>query len=305
VKAIDFEQIRARSRSMSSIGQKWRWKLTRGITSIALHLLVLGLSIVFALPFIWMLSTSLKTDPQVYHVPPIWIPDPIRWENYPEGLTYVPFGLYLLNTLKYGIFSTIGAVISSALCAYGFSKINWRGRDILFYILLATMMIPFQVQMVPLYLTFNKLGWLNSYLPLIVPSYLGSAYFIFMLRQFFLTIPLELSDAARIDGANELQILFHIILPLAKPALTVIGLFQFIDAWNDYLGPLIYLRDTEKYSIALGLEQMRAHSMSINIPLLWPHLMAASAVMILPIILLYFFAQRTFVEGITITGVKG
>jgi ABC-type glycerol-3-phosphate transport system permease component len=191
------------------------------------------------------------------------------------------------------------------LCAYGFSKINWRGRDILFYILLATMMIPFQVQMVPLYLTFNKLGWLNSYLPLIVPSYLGSAYFIFMLRQFFLTIPLELSDAARIDGANELQILFHIILPLAKPALTVIGLFQFIDAWNDYLGPLIYLRDTEKYSIALGLEQMRAHSMSINIPLLWPHLMAASAVMILPIILLYFFAQRTFVEGITITGVKG
>lgn len=305
MKAIDFEQIRARSRSMSSIGQKWRWKLTRGITSIALHLLVLGLSIVFALPFIWMLSTSLKTDPQVYHVPPIWIPDPIRWENYPEGLTYVPFGLYLLNTLKYGIFSTIGAVISSALCAYGFSKINWRGRDILFYILLATMMIPFQVQMVPLYLTFNKLGWLNSYLPLIVPSYLGSAYFIFMLRQFFLTIPLELSDAARIDGANELQILFHIILPLAKPALTVIGLFQFIDAWNDYLGPLIYLRDTEKYSIALGLEQMRAHSMSINIPLLWPHLMAASAVMILPIILLYFFAQRTFVEGITITGVKG
>lgn len=290
---------------MSSIGQKWRWKLTRGITSVVLHLLVLSLSIIFALPFVWMLSTSLKTDPQVYHVPPIWIPNPIRWENYPEGLTYVPFGLYLFNTLKYGVFSTIGAVISSALCAYGFSKINWRGRDIFFYILLGTMMIPFQVQMVPLYLTFNKLGWLNSYLPLIVPSYLGSAYFIFMLRQFFLTIPIELSDAARIDGANEIRILFHIILPLAKPALTVIGLFQFIDAWNDYLGPLIYLRDAEKYSIALGLEQMRAHSMSINIPLLWPHLMAASTVMILPIILLYFFAQRTFVEGITITGVKG
>jgi multiple sugar transport system permease protein len=305
VKVTDFEQIRANSRSMSVIGQKWRWKLTRGVTSIVLHMLVLGLSIVFALPFIWMLSTSLKTDPQVYHVPPIWIPDPIRWENYPEGLTYVPFGLYFLNTLKYGIFSTIGAVISSALCAYGFSKINWRGRDIFFYILLGTMMIPFQVQMVPLYLTFNKLGWLNSYLPLIIPSYMGSAYFIFMLRQFFLTIPMELSDAARIDGANEIKILFHIILPLAKPALTVIGLFQFIDAWNDYLGPLIYLRDAEKYSIALGLEQMRAHSMSINIPLLWPHLMAASTVMILPIVLLYFFAQRTFVEGITITGVKG
>jgi multiple sugar transport system permease protein len=305
VKVTDFEQIRANSRSMSAIGQKWRWKLTRGVTSIVLHMLVLGLSIVFALPFIWMLSTSLKTDPQVYHVPPIWIPDPIRWENYPEGLTYVPFGLYFLNTLKYGIFSTIGAVISSALCAYGFSKINWRGRDIFFYILLGTMMIPFQVQMVPLYLTFNKLGWLNSYLPLIIPSYMGSAYFIFMLRQFFLTIPMELSDAARIDGANEIKILFHIILPLAKPALTVIGLFQFIDAWNDYLGPLIYLRDAEKYSIALGLEQMRAHSMSINIPLLWPHLMAASTVMILPIVLLYFFAQRTFVEGITITGVKG
>jgi ABC-type glycerol-3-phosphate transport system permease component len=159
--------------------------------------------------------------------------------------------------------------------------------------------------MIPLYLIFKTLGWLNSFLPLIVPSYLGSAYFIFMLRQFFLTIPMELSDAARIDGAGDLQTFWHIILPLAKPALAVVGLFQFMEAWNDYLGPLIYLRDSDKFTVAMGLEQMRTHSMSVSVPLLWPHLMAASAVTILPVVLLYFFAQRTFVEGITVTGVKG
>jgi ABC-type glycerol-3-phosphate transport system permease component len=272
---------------------------------IALQLVVIILGLVFALPFIWMLSTSLKTDPQVYHVPPIWLPNPLRWANYPEALTYVPFGLYFGNTLKYCLFTTVGVVLSCSICAYGFAKLQWRGRDALFFVLLATMMIPFQVQMIPLYLVFKRLGWLNTYLPLIVPSFFGSAYYIFMLRQFFLTIPNEISDAARIDGAGDVQTLWHVILPLAKPALAVVGLFQFMDAWNDYLGPSIYLRDTSQFPIALGLEQMRAHSMSVNIPLLWPHLMAASAVTILPVVLLYFFTQRTFVEGITVTGIKG
>jgi multiple sugar transport system permease protein len=290
---------------MASTTQRWQKTTTRWAARIGRQALVTGLGAIFVLPFVWMVSTSLKTDPQVYHIPPIWIPNPVRWANYPEGLTYVPFGLYFLNTLKYCLFTTIGAIVSCALCAYGFAKLQWRGRDALFFLLLATMMIPFQVQMIPLYLIFKNLGWLNSYLPLIVPSYFGSAYFIFLLRQFFLTIPQELSDAARIDGAGDLQTLFHVVLPLAKPALAVVGLFQFLDAWNDYLGPSIYLRDSSQFPIALGLEQMRAHSMSVNIPLLWPHLMAASAVTILPVVLLYFFTQRTFVEGITVTGIKG
>ncbi|MBI1877878.1 MAG: carbohydrate ABC transporter permease [Chloroflexi bacterium] len=291
---------------MSAAAQKRQRKLIYWLGRIGLQALVLGLSIIFVLPFVWMLSTSFKTDTQVYQIPPTWVPNPFRWDNYPEALTYVPFGLYFFNTMRYCVFSTVGAVASSALCAYGFSKINWRGRDTVFFILLATLMIPFQVQMIPLYLIFHKLDWLNTYLPLIVPSYLGSAYFVFMLRQFFLTIPMELSDAARIDGASEGQILLHIILPLAKPALTVVGLFQFMGAWNDYTAPLIYLRDTEKFPIALGLQQMRLNSLDTGIiPLVWPHLMAASAVVILPVVFLYFFAQRTFVEGITVTGVKG
>jgi ABC-type glycerol-3-phosphate transport system permease component len=284
---------------------RWRHKLGQGAGRIALQLLVMALGVTFAMPFLWMLSTSLKTDPQVYQVPSVWIPIPLRWSNYPEALTYVPFGLYFLNTLKYCLFTTVGAVISSGLCAYGFGKLQWRGRDAIFFLLLSTMMIPFQVQMIPLYLIFKNLGWLNSYLPLIVPSYFGSAYFIFMLRQFFLSIPNELSDAARIDGAGDVQTLFYIILPLAKSALAVIALFQFMDAWNDYIGPSIYLRESSQFPIAMGLEQMRAHSMSVNVPLLWPHLMAASAVTILPVVLLYFFTQRTFVEGITVTGIKG
>lgn len=263
------------------------------------------LSLAFALPFIWMVSTSLKTDQQVYQIPAIWIPLPPRWENYTEGLTYVSFGTYFLNTIQYCLLTTVGVVLSCSIVAYGFSKLQWKGRDTLFFVLLATMMIPFQVQMIPLYLIFKNLGWLDTYLPLVVPSFFGSAYYIFMLRQFFLTIPNELSDAARIDGAGDGQTLWHVILPLAKPAIAVVGLFQFMDAWNDYLGPSIYLRDSSRFPIALGLEQMRAHSMSVNIPLLWPHLMAASAVTILPIVLLYFFTQRTFVEGITVTGIKG
>lgn len=293
--------------TMITATSDWQRRLANGLSRVALHILASLLGILFVLPFLWMLSTSLKTDPQVYHVPPIWIPNPVRWLNYPEALTYVPFSQYFVNTLQYGVFCTIGAVISSAFCAYGFSRIRWRGRDALFVIVLATTMLPFQVRMIPLYLIFNKLKWLDTYLPLIVPAYMGVPYFIFLLRQFFLTIPMDLSDAARIDGASDLDILLRIILPLSKPALAVVALFEFMYDWNDYMGPLIYLRDSAKYPIAMGLEQMRAHmhSMGTFIPLQWPRLMAASTVTILPVVVLFFFAQRAFVEGITLTGMKG
>jgi multiple sugar transport system permease protein len=269
---------------------------------ITLYATVAVLGLVFALPFIWMISTSLKDDPQTFRVPPIWIPNPMRFANYPEALTKEPFGLFFYNTLWYAIPATIGAMISSAVVAYGFSRIRWRGRDMLFFLCLMTIMIPFQVRMVPLYLIFKNLGWLNSYKPLIVPAFFGNVYFIFLLRQFFLTIPQELSEAARIDGANEWRIMTHIILALSKPALAVVGLFQFMDSWNDYLGPLIYLNRATLFPVSLGLA---AFNSAFAESLRWPYTMAASTVVIMPIVLLFFFTQRTFVEGVSITGIKG
>jgi len=267
-----------------------------------LYTVVSVLAFVFALPFLWMVSTSLKDDPQTYRVPPIWIPNPMRFANYPEALTQQPFGRFFINTLWYAIPSTIGAVISSAIVAYGFARIRWRGRNLLFFICLATIMIPFQVRMVPLYITFKNLGWLNSYKPLIVPAFFGNAYFIFLLRQFFMTIPHELSEAAKIDGASEWRIMTSIILPLAKPALAVVALFQFMGAWDDYVGPLIYLNRATLFPVSLGLAQFNS---AFAESLRWPYTMAASTVVVLPIIILFFVAQRTFVEGVTITGIKG
>jgi ABC-type glycerol-3-phosphate transport system permease component len=249
-----------------------------------------------------MISTSLKTDPQVYRVPPIWIPNPVRFRNYLEVLTRRPFGLWLVNTLRYAIPSTIGAIISCSLVAYSFSRIRWPGRDVVFYLCIATMMIPFQVQMIPLYILFSRLGWVNSYRALVFPAFFGNAYFIFLLRQFFMTIPQELSDAARVDGCSELGIYWRIIMPLSWPALAVVALFQFMFAWNDYLGPLIFLNRENLFPLALGLQSMRS---SFTEELLWPYMMAASTMVIAPIILIFFFVQRTFVEGITLSGIKG
>jgi multiple sugar transport system permease protein len=275
------------------------------VQRVILHVFLILISLLYLMPFVWMISTSLKLDPQVYHIPPVWIPNPVWWRNYPEALTYLPFGIYFLNTIKYCVTTMIGVTVSSSIVAYGFSRLRWFGRDAIFILLLATMMLPFQVQMIPLYLTFRAFGWLNTYLPLIIPRFLGSAYFIFLLRQFFRTIPMELSDAARVDGAREFRILVSIIYPLSKPVLAVVALFQFMDAWNDYLGPLIYLNDAAQYPVALGLQQMQTAFNSVgNIPQAWPKLMAASTVVTLPIVIIYFFTQRVFVEGITLTGLK-
>lgn len=269
---------------------------------VALYAVLIILSFSFLLPLLWMLSTSLKDTAQTYHVPPIWIPWPLRFQNYPEAMVAQPFGLFFLNTIKYALLSGIGAVLSSSVVAYGFSRIRWRGRDVLFFVCLCTMMIPFEVRMIPLYLIFRNLHWLNSYKPLIVPTFFGSAYFIFLLRQFFMSIPLELSEAARIDGAGELSIFWRIILPLARPAIAVVGLFQCIEAWNDFLGPLIYLNQPELFPVSLGLQRFLGQFVE---KLAWPYLMAASTVVILPVVIVFFFAQRTFIEGIAISGIKG
>ena len=274
------------------------------ISRALLYVVLVVLGAAFAMPLLWMISTSLKIDPQVYHIPPIWIPIPMRFLNYPEVLTTYPFGMYLVNTLRYAIPTSIGVMVSSALVAYSFSRVRWVGRDILFFICLATMMIPFQVRMIPLYLIFKTFGWLNSYKPLVIPTFFGNAYYIFMLRQFFMTIPEALSDAARVDGASEFRIFISVILPLSRPVLAVVCLFQFMGAWNNYLGPLIYVNREDLFPLALGLQTMRP-LMTAAKALMWPYLMAASTCVVLPVIFIFFFTQRTFVEGIAVSGIKG
>ncbi len=225
-----------------------------------------------------------------------------RWDNFGAAITAMKyFPRYLRNTLLLCLLNVIGAVFSSAIVAYGFSRITWRGRDQVFLLVLATMMIPFPVTMVPLYSLFRWMGWIGTLQPLWVGSFLAGAFNIFLLRQFFMTVPQDLSDAARIDGCSEFRVFWQIILPLSRPALAVVALFTFMGTWNDFLGPLIYLSDPHDFTLALGLQFFQSQHGGTE----WHYLMAAGLLISLPIILLYFFAQRTFIEGISMTGVKG
>jgi multiple sugar transport system permease protein len=293
------------TRSSSTTSKKH--SLLWWVGEVARYSLLVGLAITFILPLYWMAMSALKNIPQVYAIPPVWFPLPPRWSNYVEAWAVDNFNLYTINTVfRYAIPVTIGSVMSNAVVAYGFSRIQWRGRDILFSICLMTMMIPGQVTMVPVFLIFRRLGWVNSYRPLVIPSFFAGAYTIFMLRQFFRTIPEELSDAARIDGAGEWDILWRVVLPLVKPALAVVALTTFMGAWNDYMGPLIYLNDTTLYPLTMGLARLSASLNQVGIKeLAYPYLMAVSTIVTLPTLLIFFFAQRTFIEGITLTGIKG
>jgi multiple sugar transport system permease protein len=267
---------------------------------LATYGLLMILAALFAAPFLWMISTSLKTGPAAIATPPVWIPaDPV-WANYPNALAKINFPVALRNTLFYAVPSVIGTVVSCSLVAYGFARIKWPGRDIVFVVLLATMMLNDQVTFIPLYIIYSKLGWVGTYLPLVVPTFLGNPFFIFLLRQFFLGIPNELSDAARIDGASDLRILLRIIVPLSWPAIITVALFTFIEKWTDFFKPLIYLRDPEFQPLSLAIQTFQsAHKTD------WPLSMAASVAITAPLVILYFFAQRKFIEGITLTGVKG
>lgn len=278
-----------RSRREGSIG--WR---------VAAYALLVGLSATYLLPLLWMIATSLKTGPQSIATPPSLIPNPIVWENYPVALDRLGLVRALTNSLIYAVPSVIGTVVSSSLVAYGFARIRWPGRDVIFVVLLATMMLPSQVTFIPLYVIYAKLGWVGTFLPLVIPTFLGNPFFIFLLRQFFRSIPDDLSDAARIDGASELRILLRIIVPLSVPALITVGLFTFIDKWGDFFGPIIYLRDPDLYPLSVAVQTFQsAHKTD------WPLSMAASVVIAAPLVIIYFFAQRKFIEGITLTGIKG
>jgi multiple sugar transport system permease protein len=277
------------------------------LARLIIHLVLIAGSAVFLFPLVWMISTALKPIEETMTMPPRMWPSEVRWENYAKAVTYqsdklgyVPFLEYALNTLTICILGVVGTVLSNALIAYGFARIMWKGRDVLFALTLATMMIPGPVLMVPLYVIFRHLGWVGTPLPLWVPAWLGSAFNIFLLRQFFMTIPFELSDAARVDGCSEFRIFRDIILPLAKPALAVVALFHFLHSWNDFLGPLIYLTDQRTFTLALGLQFYQSQHGGTE----WNMLMAASTLVVLPVIVLFFFTQRTFIQGITVTGLK-
>lgn len=293
--------VRREKKAAFSIGGKHpdRW-----MSTLALLLISIG----FILPFVWMVSTSLKTLDRTMEMPPQFIPNPIVPENYTTVLKNpkLDFPQLTRNTLVVAVLAVLGTTISSAIVAYGFARIRFKGNNLLFGLMLATMMIPFPVIMVPMFSIFRWLGdntpipFLGTLTPLWLPAWFGSAFNIFLLRQFYLTIPNELSEAAQIDGCSEWGIFQKIIVPLARPALSVVALFTFLGAWNDFMGPLVYIQDPSQYTLALGLQTFQSQHGGTE----WNLLMAASVLVILPVIVLFFMAQKTFIQGIATTGLK-
>jgi multiple sugar transport system permease protein len=264
-------------------------------------LLLLAGSTLILMPLWWMISTSLKSPEEIAQYPPSFFPEKLNFSNYIEAWQTAPFTRWALNTLFLATVGTIGSVLVNSLVAYGFAKIRFKGRNALFVLVLSTMLIPGFVTMVPQYILFSKLGWVNTYLPLLVPAFLGSAFFIFLLRQFMMGIPNELVEAAVLDGAGHLQIWWHIMLPLTKPALITVAIFSFNGAWNDLLGPLLYINDESMYTLQIGLQTFKG-----TVQTQWHYLMAMSVSVLLPVILLFFFFQKYFIEGSNISsGTKG
>ncbi|GAA0842695.1 multiple sugar transport system permease protein [Paenibacillus sp. LBL] len=265
------------------------------------HLLLIIVGLLFLAPFAWLLLTTFKTEDEIFVIPIQWIPKEWIWDNYVNAVSMIPFIKYTWNTVVIALMSVAGVVLLSPLVAYGFSRIQFKGRNLLFILMLSTLMLPMQVTMIPLYVVFNKVNLLNSNWPLVLSAWFGTgmAYNVFLIRQFFNGIPMELTESAKIDGASEFRIYAQIVLPLAKPALLTIGLFTFLAAWGDFQGALIYLNDQETWTLSIGLKQfIRENGVA------WGPLMAAATLFTIPIIILYFFVQKKFIEGITITGLK-
>jgi multiple sugar transport system permease protein len=291
----------ARTGTFATIQPQASARRRHAIQTGVVFILLALLAIPFAVPALWMLSTSLKTLDQAMRFPPEWIPSPLLLSNYPSAFyVVVPLWRYFINTIVYAVPATTADVFSSALVAYGFSKFRARGRRILFYILISTMLIPYPVLMIPQFVMFQRFGWMDTYAPLIVPSLFGSALLIFLMRQFMQGISNEIVDAARIDGAGVLGIFGRIVLPMARSALIASGIIAFSYHWNNYLSPLLFLNSSEKFTIQLGLVHFIAHRGVSH----WELLMAASVMAVLPVIVLFFLAQRYFIQGIVVTGVK-
>ncbi len=271
----------------------------RLLTAMADHAMLIAMSAMFLLPMVFVLLTAVMTDRQAL-TPEVW-PRPFVWSNFAQVFKDIPLLRYTWNTAQIAIASTVGVVVSCVPVAYALSRMRWRGRQASFLLILSTLMLPFQVTVIPLYIIFVRFHWIPSFKPLIVPSFFGDAFSIFLLRQFFLTIPEELSDAARVDGGSEFQIMMKVVVPLAKPAIAAVALFNFLYNWNDFFGPLLYLQENEKlWTLGIGLSNFKTlHHVAWNLT------MATSLLFMLPVIVLFFLAQRVFIEGVTLTGVKG
>ncbi|MCY4115657.1 MAG: carbohydrate ABC transporter permease [Caldilineaceae bacterium] len=279
---------------------------TRALERSVIHVILLVGSISMLFPLYWMISTSLKPQHEVFLLPPTWFPSEFQWIHYRQAFVdYFSFAQYGTNTMIITLGVLVGRLLSASLVAFGFARIRFIGRDVIFILVLSTMMVPGQVTIIPLYILFKDLGWLNTFYPLIVPSWFGGgAFFIFLLRQFILTINPELDDAARIDGCGWLGIYGRITMPLIKPALAAVAIFSFLGTWNDFFGPLIFLRSRDMLTLAVGLHFMATAASSSVRPNL-PHLMAGSTMILIPPLLVFFFAQRYFIQGVTFSGIKG
>lgn len=267
------------------------------------HILLIAGAIVMSIPMAWMLSTSLKRTGQEWIFPPVWIPDPVWWPNYLEAMNAlpVPFYVYMINTLVITFNATLGTVLTSSLAGFAFARLRFPARNFMFLLVISTMMLPAAVTLIPRFLIFRYLGWLDTFLPLIIPYWFGgTAFSIFLLRQFFMSLPRELDEAARMDGASSLQIYWWVILPLSGPALATVIIFQVWDHWNEFMGPLIYINSMEKYTIALALRTFQnIRSQRIN------YLMAVSMLQVIPVVILFFAAQKYFIRGIQLSGLSG
>lgn len=274
--------------------------LLRVIRQVLVYIVLVAGGLLFLFPFYWLISTSVKAPEMIAADPPQWIPHPLALSNYSDLMAAAPVLSWIRNTVVVTTLGTIFYTISSVLAAYGFARHPFPGSRAIFFLVLATMMVPGHVTIIPRFILFRQLGWLDTLLPLIVPTLFGSAFYIFLLRQFFLTIPRELDEAAELDGANTLQILWDVLLPLARPAVVTVALFAFIDLWSDFFEPFIYLSSPERLTLQVGLRWF-----STQYGTQFHLLMAGSVLAMAPVVILFFFAQRQFIQGITLTGLKG
>ena len=264
------------------------------------YILVIVLSFIFFSPFLIMVTTALKTNADAFQLPVKLFPREVIWNNFPEAMAKIPYVRYMMNTIFITLLSVIGQMVATPLVAYSLAKIKWKGAPIISALIMGTMMIPYTVTMIPLYKIWSRLGFTNTYVPLILPTFFGSPFYIIIMRQFFAGLPNSLMEAARIDGAGEFKRYIAIALPLSRPALTTVGIYAFINAWSDYLAPLIYINKTEKLTLSLGLQGF-LNQYSVD----WTHLMAAATIFVIPVVIFFLFFQRNFVEGIATSGIKG
>lgn len=277
-----------------------RSKIYKIVESGVLYTLLIVLSVAFLTPIVFLFLGSFKESSELFRVPYKWLPDHFQLANYKAVFTSIPFFKYLKNTMIIVVFNITGSILANSFIAYGFSKLRWPFRDQVFLIVLGTMILPFQVTMVPLFLMFTKMGWIGTFLPLTITAFFGNPFFIFLFRQFYMTIPDSILQAARIDGAGEFKIYGQVILPLMKPAIATVAIFAFIRSWNDFIGPLIFLADDDLYTLSLAAQLIRS-----DLDPKWNVLLALGAIMVLPVLLIYFMLQKYFIEGVTMSGVKG